>query len=221
MIQPDARSRFTSDDLSLLIEWVTGGQATPEDVDIWLQDEDLDVVLDRPGLAERLLEVPVPGPSSSLLFYVLVRQTLLLRRLDDRRLADYCAALLREFGQKDRAFRIAPHDDHCHRYLVDILTDLSASTGERQFRVLVHLGNYALWFAGVFPDRIERVRSRRGGPDLSYYDALGGRGYAEASDHHLAERVGLADVFRITSDRFPAIRSALNEVSARLRRRAA
>ena len=40
------------------------------------------------------------------------------------------------------------------RYLVDILADLESSNGERRFRVMVHLGNYALWLSGVFPERI-------------------------------------------------------------------
>lgn len=221
MIQPDARSRLTPDDVALILEWTSGARPTAEDVDIWLQDEDLDAVLDRPELGERLRAAPVPGPSASLYFYILVRQALLSRGLDDRDLADYCAALLREFGQGDRAHRIAPVDDHRHRFLVEILNDLQAATGERQFRVLVHLGNYALWMAGVFPRRIEAVRSRRGGPDLTYYDALGCRGYAEASDHWLAGRTGLAPLFRTAAEQFPTVRGAINDVSEVMRGRAA
>jgi hypothetical protein len=221
MIQPDARSRFTPNDVALLLEWASGRRPSADDVDLWLQDEDLDTVLDRPELGERLRAAPVPGPSPSLFFYILVRQALLARGLDDRPVADYCAALLREFGQGDRAHRIAPVDDHKHQWMVDILNDLQASTGERQFRVLVHLGDYALWLAGVFPRRIEAVRTRRGGPDLSYYDALGCRGYAEASDHWLATHTGLAALFRTAADQFATVRGALNDVSAVMWERAA
>lgn len=221
MIQPDARSRFTPHDVTLILRWTWREAAEPDDVDGWLARADLDDLLDAPCVAEGLRAEPVPGPSPSLFFYVLVRHAFLARGLDDRRLADYCAALLREFGLRDRATRVAPVDDHRHRYLVDILQDLAASTGDRQFRVLVHLGNYALWTAGLFPSWIAARRDRRGGPDLSYYDALGARGYAEASDHWLAERVGLDDVLRHTADRFGEVRSALNEVGEQLRMRAA
>lgn len=221
MIQPDARSRLTAQDIALILEWVDGVRPTPEDVDIWLQNADLDAVLDRPELADRLSESPMPGPSPSLYFYILVRHALVRHGISDRRLADYCAALLREFGRGDRAHRIAPVDDHRHEYLVDVLGDAASSSGERQFRVLVHLGNYALWFAGVFPERIEARRTRRGGPDLRYYDALGGKGYAEASDHWLASRVGLEDVFRGAAEQFVTLRSALNAVSGQLHLRAA
>jgi hypothetical protein len=221
MIQPDARRRLTTEDLRLLLHQEGTAPAGREDLDIWLQEVPLDQVLDQPGLPDRLEAAPVPGPSPSLFFYVLVRHALLARGLDDRIVADYCAALLREFGVRDRAWRIAPVDDHEHRYLVDILADLSASTGERQFRVMVHLGNHALWRAGLFARRIAAVRDRRGGPDLRYYDALGYRGYAEASGHWLAQRAGLDGVLRTAAEHWSTVRSALNDVSERLDRRAA
>jgi hypothetical protein len=56
--------------------------------------------------------------------------------------------------------------------------DLEASEGERRFRVMVHLGNYALWLAGLFPDYIAARHLRKGGPDVAYYDALGRRASA-------------------------------------------
>jgi len=42
----------------------------------------------------------------------------------------------------------------------------------------VHLGNYSLWLAGLFPDYIAARRSRKGGPDLPYYDELGRQDFA-------------------------------------------
>lgn len=206
MIQADARSRFTESDVEFVLR-VTR-DARP--------DEGLDARLDRPELAASLAAAPVPGPSPSLFFYVLVRHALRAHGVEDRRVADYCAALLREFGVRDRAERVAPVDDHRHRYLVDIVADIAASHGERQFRVLVHLGNFALWTAGVFPAWVTSRRERRGGPGLSYYDALGTRGFAEASDHRLATRVGLDDVYRTTAERFSDVRSALNDLSGTL-----
>jgi hypothetical protein len=107
-------------------------------------------------------------------------------------------------------------DDHDHHYLVDILADLSASRGDRSFKVSVHLGNYAIWLSGLFPERIAARRIRRGGPDLRYYESLGGRGYAEASEHRLAEQRGLDQVLRTAADRVHDIRVALNRVSSQL-----
>jgi hypothetical protein len=155
-------------------------------------------------------------PSEPLFYFVVVRQSLRAAGVDDRDLADYLAALLLEFGQRDRAWRVDWHDDQRHRYLVDILVDLDASSGERRFRVMLHLGNYALWLAGLFPDYIAARHLRKGGPTVDYYDAMGRRGFGLASDHALAAQYGLAALLRTASDRFPSVRIALNGVSDRL-----
>jgi len=209
VIRADARSRITAHDLSLL-----GGAS-----DAGLERGGLDELLDRREVATLLLGAALPGPSPSLLFYVLVRHSLLEVGVGEPEVADYFAAMLRDFGVRQRANRVDDVDDQDHRYMVDILTDLSVSTGARQFKVSVHLGNYALWLSGVFPERIAAQRIRRGGPDLSYYEALGGRGYAEAAEHQLAEAAGLDEVLRIAADRVRDVRVALNQVSTRLQLR--
>ena len=221
MIQPDARSRLTATDLALVCEGMTGRRPSETDLDLWLLDIDLDQVLDAPETAARLRRCPMPGPSSSLLFYVLVRGALLRRDLADRPLADYCATMLREFGTGDRAHRVAPVDDHRHLYLVDILQDAATAEGDRRLQVLAHLGNYALWFAGMFPDRIASRQRRAGGPDLGYYDAMGSQGFAEAAEHRTAARLGLDGLYRSAALAYPLLREAFNEVSGSLRLRAA
>ena len=171
MITADARSRITPSDLDLLASCLGSPSRAVS----------LDAVLDRRELASFLLGTGMPGPSPSLLFYVLVRHSLLDVGVEDPTVADYFAAMLREFGYRGRANRVDDVDDHDHRYLVDILADLSASTGARQFKVSVYIsattpsGWPASSRSGWRPSSI-----RRGGPDLSYYENMGGRGYAEA-----------------------------------------
>jgi hypothetical protein len=147
---------------------------------------------------------------------VVVRHALRQAGIDDRDLADYLAAMLLDFGRRDRAWRVDWNDDQRHRYLVDILTDLEASDGPRRFKVMVHLGNYALWLAGLFPDYIAARHLRKGGPDVGYYDALGRRGFGLASDHQLADAFGLDGVFRTAAEQYPSVRTALNGVSERV-----
>src|SRR5256885_7401410 len=110
-------------------------------------------------------------PSPPLFAYVAVRHALRAAAVDDRELADYLAALLLEFGDHDRHARIRRADDESYSYLVDIVEDLTEldDAGERGLLLRVHLGNYSLWFAGLFPDYIEARRTRKGGPDLPYY----------------------------------------------------
>ena len=207
VITADARSRITAQDLELLCAALGLRAATLRG---------LDAVLDRREVATFLLDGKMPGPSPSLFFYVLVRHSLLDVGVDDPSVADYFAAMLREFGVGQRATRVDDVDDQDHRYLVDILAELAVSTGDRQFKISVHLGDFALWLSGVFPERIAAQRIRRGGPDVSYYENLGSRGYAEASEHRLAERAGLEDVLRTAAERVHDVRLALNRVSSRL-----
>ena len=218
MIRANTRGRLTPADLQLVILLLSRGSAHRRAyLERRLTTEGPDSLLDAPELAERLLTVrSMLLPSEALFFYVLVRHALRNTGLDDRDLADYLAALLLEFGQRDRAWRIDWNDDQRHRYLVDILADLEASGGDRRFKVMVHLGNYALWLTGVFPDYIAARRLRKAGPDVSYYDALGSRGFGLASDHALASQYGLELVLRTAAERFAVLRGALNGVSDRV-----
>ena len=218
MIRADTRGRLTAADLQLMILVLSRGSAVLRArLEERLTQEGPDALLDSPELLERLMAVrSVMVPSQALFYYALVRHALRQADLDDRELADYLAALLLTFGQRDRAWRVDWNDDQRHGYLVDILSDLEASEGERRFKVMVHLGNYALWLAGLFPDYIAARRLRKGGPDVGYYDAMGRRGYGLASGHALADQYGLDGILRTAADRFPAVRLTLNGVSDRV-----
>ena len=217
MIRADLRSRLRAADVELVILLLSRGSAHRRAaVERQLAAEGPDALLERPELLERLLAVrTMLVPSEALFFYVVLRPALPRSGVDDRELADYLGSLMLEFGRRDRAWRVDWNDDARHAYLVDILADLEATSGERRFKVMAHLGNYALWLAGIFPDYIAARRLRSGGPDVSYYDALGRRGFGMASDHELADQYGLEEVFRSAAERFSEIRTALNGVSER------
>lgn len=218
MIVADTRGHLESSDLHLVLLLLAGGSAVARAR--WerrLEHEGPGPLLDAPELAERLLAVrTLLAPSEALFLYVMVRHALRTEGVDDADLADYLAALLLAFGQRDRAWRVDWNDDHRHGYLVDIVADLEQTEGDRRFKVMAHLGNYALWLAGVFPDYIAARRVRRGGPGLGYYDALGRRGYGLAAEHALADRFGLDAVFRTASERFEVVRGALTTLSDRV-----
>ena len=74
----------------------------------------------------------------------------------------------------------------------------------------------SLFLAGVFPDRIRFRAEARGFPDLKYYERLGRTQYRVASDHRLAERYEVAEVFSTLAERFQATRLALNDIADRL-----
>ena len=138
-----------------------------------------------------------------------------LRRLgeEDRTLADYVASVFLHFGVRDRAHRVADSDDQVYDTLAELATDVDDPDGRRSFLVRTHLGNYALWISGCYPDFIEHRRWRRGGPDLDYYEEMGRRGFRLAADHRLADDHGMATLYATAAERFGLLRAALNDVS--------
>lgn len=176
-----------------------------------------DVLWDDPRLMEALLSSrDLSAPSHALLLYVMLRRTLLDLGVDDRDVTDYCASMLLAFGRADRAWRVGDHDENRYGYLVDLAAEAARSDSERAFRVRVHTGNFALWLTGIFPDYIAARRTRKGGPDVPYYEAVGRSGFLEASDSRLAGRYGLGAVLRCAGERFGELRVAMNRLSDRL-----
>jgi hypothetical protein len=161
-----------------------------------------------------MLRNPRAAHASIRLFaYVMIRHALRREGVSDRGLADYVTAIVVQFGYRDRAHRIAEGDDEVYGALVALAEDLNDPDARRSFLVRTHLGNYALWLSGIFPDYIEQRRWRRGGPDLEYYEEMGRRGFQLAADHRIAEQHGLAALYATAAQRFGLLRLALNSVS--------
>ena len=218
MILANTRARLSRDDAQLVVRLVarTRGEA-PERTERRLADDGLDALLDEPALPRALQRAPEGAAASLPLFsYVTVRHALRERGTDDRPLADYVASILLHFGLRQRARQITDHDDATYDTLTALAAELEVNDPPRAFLARAHLGNYALWLSGLFPDHIEQRRWRRGGPDLGYFEAMGQRGFRLAADHRLANEHGLAPVFATAAARFQAVRVALNHVSDRL-----
>ncbi|HET7632550.1 MAG TPA: hypothetical protein VFK16_09560 [Gemmatimonadaceae bacterium] len=179
-----------------------------------LADEGLDAVLDDPRLPAALLHEPLGAVASlPLLVYVMLRSV--LRRLgeDDPVMSDYLAAVVLAFGAHGRALRCSETDDEVYDTLAALVRDVEVRDARRSLLVRAHLGNYALWLSGLFADRIEYQRWRRGGPALDYYETLGRRGFALAAAHPSACEQGMAELFQAVSDRFATLRLALTSFS--------
>lgn len=218
MILANTRQRLSRDDAQLALRVLA--LSTGEDIvalERRLAYEGLDAILDDPRLPAALISVGYGAIASLPLFtYVIVRHALLRAGEGDRGLADYLAAVLEHFGMRDRAHRVADSDDERYDTLAELAEDLDDPDGRRSFFVRMHLGNYALWLSGMYPDYIEQRRWRRGGPDLDYYEEMGRRGYQLAAGHRLAEQHGLSPLFATAAERFGVLRVALNDVSDRM-----
>ena len=214
MIAASVRSSLSADDMRLAVELLASSEAERVRLSQKAMDEGPDTLWDDPRLMGALLKSrDLLRPSPALFYYALLRRLLLELGVDDRAVTDYCAAMVLAFGRGNRAWRIGEHDENEYAYLVDLVDEAGRATGERQFQVRVHLGNFSLWLTGIFPDYIAARATRKGAPNLPYYEALGRNGFLAASDSRLAETYGLEDVLRTAGERFPLLRMALNRMS--------
>lgn len=215
MILANVRASLTRDDAQLALRLVARESGCElERAEARLRDEGLDAVLDDPRLLGALCEAPRAARASLPLFcYVVVRHAMLRVGEQDRVLTDFVSGIVLHFGLGHRATRIAAVDDQQYDSLAALLGDVDGPDGRRTLLVRAHLGSYALWWCGLFPDHIEHRCWRRGGPDLEYYEELGRRGFQLAAEHRLAHEQGLTALFAGAAEHFPRLRVALSSIS--------
>ena len=215
MILANTRQHLTRNDAQLAVRILArGSDRELSELETRLANDGIDAILDDPALPLALMRSAAGTHASLSLFtYVMTRHA--LRRLgeSDRLLADYLAAVVVHFGSRDRATRLGDSDDQIYAALADLLNDVNDPDARRAFLVRAHLGNYALWLSGIFPDYVEQRRWHRGGPQLEYYEEMGRRGFQLAAEHRLAEEHGLAPLYAAAADRFGLLRLALNSLS--------
>jgi hypothetical protein len=215
MILANVRASLGRDDAQLAVHLIArGSRSELERAEGMLRDGGIDALLDEPRLVSSLLEAPLGARSSLPMFcYVIVRHALRRMGQEERQLADYVAAIVMHFGMRGRAVQVSEHDDEQYATLASLVQALDDPDARRNFYVRAHLGNYALWMSGFFPDYIEHRRWRRGGPNLDYYEDLGRRGFQLAAEHTLAKENGMSPLFEEAAERFPLLRLALNYLS--------
>ncbi len=217
MILPDVRASFGPEEVRWVLRLLSDDEEDRERWERALEEEGLDRLLDRSETLEGLLDAErVEVVPLRLVLYVLLRHALLEAGIESRNIADYVTAVVAEFGLGRRARRIADHDDREYGYLVDIVEDLTRAEGRRAFLLRAHLGNFALWLSGLFPDWIDARVRRKGGPGLDYYETMGRTGFRMAADDRHARRHALEDLYRDAAEAFVPLRQTLNRVSDRV-----
>lgn len=216
MILPTIRAALSRSDAQQLVGLL--GRSDPElgeAARLRLEENGIGSLLDDPRVQNALLtatDVSVPSP---IIFYVLVRQALLEGGIDDENTSDYVASMLVSFGRAGRAYRVSDGDDAEFHYLTDMISELRSADGRRQFLLRVHMGDFALWMSGLFPDYLEARTRRKGAPPIAYFEEWGATGYRNASESIEAGELGMNTVLRDVANHFGAVRSALNRISDR------
>ncbi|RMF59408.1 MAG: hypothetical protein D6743_16390 [Calditrichaeota bacterium] len=216
MIQANCRTRFTADDFGFIVEALARDKRNKAALTELLTDEEVrDQVLDDEALLNRLLsEQGLSKISPYLYFYLLTRRAFLQNRIDDRELSDYVACMLAEFCSAKRAHTISPAHQKTYDYLVDLMIDSLASSSSEAFLLRSHLGNYALFVSGIFPDAVYRKATYgRRAPGFEYYEEMGRTSYRWAAQHRLAVKYNLVRVLDELARRFHQVRLALNTLA--------
>jgi hypothetical protein len=179
----------------------------------------LDLLLESRYVYEAMLDTRAAwlDVSPKLFFNVALRRSLSGRRdAAERRTIHYLANLLGLFAHADRLYRVQQDDESSYEYLADLVQAAAEAEGSRRFLVVSHIGNYALFLAGVCAPWIEHRRVFRKRPvTLDYYCNMGRSHFATASKHRLADDYGLRPVFAQLSGRFDYYRDGLDRMAAR------
>jgi len=218
VIQPNCRVQFTAADVEFIVSALGPRTGSAETLVKLLADEDTrDLILDDEALFRALLEQRgCLRVSTRFYFYVLVRHVLNRSGIEDRVVADYVAELLAEYSRIENTRCVVPGRPEPLDYFFEMLTALQTADDPTSFYIRTHVGNQSLFLSGVFPERIRYRAGYKGAPDLKYYEELGRANYRVASDHRLARKYDLADVFSTLAERFKATRLALNDLTDRL-----
>jgi hypothetical protein len=216
MIRANCRERFTAADFDFVVRTLSRSATDHVSlVDLLSDAATRDSVLDNARLVDAILSnAGHLHISSQFYFYVLARHVLQRAGINDRKLCDYIASLLEAFSRA--SVLRAPHTaDSVQQYISDMLIALQRVTPEQAFLLRAHVGNYSLFISGIFHENTQR-RSRRGAPDMEFYEQIGRTNYQLLSSHATARRCELNDVFEGLADRFRDVRLALNQLSDQL-----
>ncbi|MBI4458491.1 MAG: hypothetical protein HY648_00355 [Acidobacteria bacterium] len=164
------------------------------------------------------------GRTLKTLFEELIRKNFHeFLKLSDAEITTYLAELLTQFSRTESLYAVCdargkPIEDVGSMLLASNPL-LDAASFDREREVRKHIGDFALFFAGVFPEAINQWRLRRQRLDsLIDYVKAGKESYFIVSKFNLFEYKDSAPFFRKMSDQFETCVFGLNLVKRDLER---
>ena len=130
----------------------------------------------------------------------------------DPGLTDYLAELLCRFVRYETLFKVR---DTTGRRLGDVagmLAEAEARLGTPRWEVYRHIGDFTLFWSGVYPEALARLRAPSRADYLLDYREQGKRSYHKASTCAEGELSQHAPVLRRLSDQFDLCGYGLNRV---------
>jgi hypothetical protein len=152
------------------------------------------------------------------------RQFLGEEHLPDREAAEYVSGVLTDFTHVDHVYRIRDARGQRLEDVADMLIEsnplLHARSFDREREVRRHIGDYTLFFTGLFPESVAALPRRRplSADVFVDYVRAGKESYAVVAAFDVGTHARQARLFRRLSDQFERCVFALNGVKRELER---
>src|SRR3989442_4739969 len=213
MIRPIIHRQLTRGDLACLVDEIARMDVSEgREADEALQAGAVDTVLDSPAALEAVLGrggAPAPLPLT-LLWYVPIRAQLRTRGISDILLADYAATLPVVFATVHRHSTIAQGEDGMAEWWRFVAALPQGTVAQAE--AAADAAALALWWAGCFPEWVERGAS--GGGTVRAYVTFAGRMLALAADLLEAKAPEEASLFSRAAEARTELHASLAEARA-------
>ncbi len=130
----------------------------------------------------------------------------------DPSLVDYITELLVRFIRADDVFSVRAPTGQRLNQVADMLDEAGARQGAARRRVHRHIGDFTLFWTGVYPEMVDRLRHAGNKDSLIDYRAQGKRAYYIASTIPVERESAPASVLQRLSSDFEICAYGLSEV---------
>lgn len=130
----------------------------------------------------------------------------------DPPLLDYMAELLFRFVHSDQLYGVRGVRGERITQVADMLEEAHARRGPARRALHRHIGDFTLFWTGVFPEIAERIRKTGGKDALLDYREMGKRSYAAASRIPVEREFAPSNLLERLSDEFELCVYGLGEV---------
>jgi hypothetical protein len=137
----------------------------------------------------------------------------------DTELVDYISDLLVRFSRLEALHRVRHLDGRRATEVVSMVIEAEQRLGEARREVHRHIGDYTLFWTGVYPEALRELQTSDSRDQFINYCAQGKRAYRIASDIAADARQVSAGLLMRLSDRFEMCAYGLREIRREWERR--
>ncbi|MCA9129541.1 MAG: hypothetical protein KDB22_20785 [Planctomycetales bacterium] len=130
----------------------------------------------------------------------------------DTELVDYVSDLLLRCSRLDGLMRVRQIDGQPASQVVTMVQEAEKRVGEARREVHRHIGDYTLFWSGVYPEALRELRSSDSTDQFVNYCAQGKRAYLIASSIRSDERSAPGSLLQRMSEQFEMCAYGLREI---------